>query len=156
MRSTSMRSKMRSERSARTASALVAAFLILPIAPSHGVETPAPSPSATPSPSPTITRTPMEQYKYEKELYALALKKYNLEVMRINQNFKLAIDKANIEYRNARDKFSAKTALRSATAAAIALRDAAITELGARPTAPAEPPKAARVGPNKDNPRPRK
>ena len=72
----------------------------------------------------------MEQYKYEKELYTLALKRYNLEVLRINQNFKLAIDKANIEYRNSKDKFSAKTALRSATATAIALRDAAISELG--------------------------
>ena len=134
----------------KTAAALVAVFVLLPLAPSQAVETPAPSPS------PTITRTPMEQYKYEKDLYLLALKSYNTAVLRINQDFKFAIDKANIEYRNARDKFSAKTLLRSATAAAIAMRDAAITQLGDKPTPPVEPPKVTRSAPSKDNQRPRK
>jgi len=141
---------MKSLRNVRAGTGLVSLSLILSIAPSYSVETP------TPSPSPTVNRTPMEQYKYEKELYLLALKNYTIEVQRINQNFKLAIDKANIEYRNAKDKFSAKTALRSATAAAIALRDAAITNLGAQPTPPVEPPKVARVAPSKDSSRPRK
>ena len=140
--------------SRKAGTVLVAALLILSIAPSYSVETPAPNPS--PTPSPTITRTPMEQYKYEKELYTLALKRYNLEVLRINQNFKLAIDKANIEYRNSKDKFSAKTALRSATATAIALRDAAISELGSRPVAPVEPTKGFRNGQSKESPRPRR
>jgi hypothetical protein len=130
--------------------ALVAAFLLLPLAPSHGVETP------SPSPSPSIFRTPMEQYRYEKDIYLLELKIYNTEVQQINQDFKIAIDRANIEYRNARNKFSAKTALRGATAAAIALRDAAMTELGEKPTPPIEPAKGNRLAPAKESKRPRK
>ena len=132
--------------------AVVAAFLLLPLAPSHGVETPSPSPS----PSPSIFRTPMEQYKYEKDLYLLELKIYNTEVQQINQNFKIAIDRANFEYRNSRDKFSAKTTLRVATATAIALRDAAINELGDKPTPPIEPAKGNRLAPTKESKRPRK
>lgn len=136
----------------KTQIAVVAAFLLLPLAPSHGVETPSPSPS----PSPSIFRTPMEQYKYEKDLYLLELKIYNTEVQQINQNFKIAIDRANFEYRNSRDKFSAKTTLRVATATAIALRDAAINELGDKPTPPIEPAKGNRLAPTKESKRPRK
>ncbi|MTA02186.1 MAG: hypothetical protein F2578_02500 [Actinobacteria bacterium] len=136
----------------RTRAAVVAAFLLLPLAPSHGVETPTPSPS----PSPSIFRTPMEQYKYEKDLYLLELKSYNIKVQQINQNFKIAIDKANFDYRNSRDKFSAKTVLRSATATAIALRDEAISELGEKPTPPVEPAKGSRLAPTKETKRPRK
>lgn len=130
--------------------ALVAAFVLLPIAPSHSVETP------SPSPSPTTTRTPIEQYKYEKDLYLIELKSYNIRVQQINQNFKIAIDRANFEYRNSRDKFSAKTVLRGATATAIALRDSAITDLGAKPTPPVEPPRGLRISPTQENKRPRK
>ena len=136
----------------KTQAAVVAAFLLLPLAPSHGVETPSPSPS----PSPSIFRTPMEQYKYEKDIYLLELKIYNTEVQQINQDFKIAIDRANIEYRNSKNKFSAKTVLRGATAAAIALRDAAITELGEKPTPPIEPAKGTRLAPTKESKRPRK
>jgi hypothetical protein len=98
----------------------------------------------------------MEQYKYEKDIYLLELKIYNTEVQKINQDFKIAIDRANIEYRNSKNKFSAKTVLRGATATAIALRDAAITELGDKPTPPVEPPKELRLPPTKESKRPRK
>jgi hypothetical protein len=98
----------------------------------------------------------MEQYKYEKDLYLLELKSYNIKVQQINQNFKIAIDKANFDYRNSRDKFSAKTVLRGATATAIALRDAAMTELGDKPTPPIEPAKDTRLAPTKESKRPRK
>lgn len=124
------------KRSSRAAALLAAAALFSPLSAPAFAETP------SPTPTPTITRTPLEQFKYEKELYQIALKSYNLAVQKINQSFKAAIDKANAEYRSSTDKFSAKTLLRSATAIAIAARDAAILDLGAKPLPPIEPPKA--------------
>jgi hypothetical protein len=103
-------------------------------------------PTPTPSPTTTVFRTPLEQFMYEKDQYQAALKARDIAIKLINQIFKAAVDKSNVDYRaamqlakTADQKFLAANARKNALTAAIAIRDEAIAELGRAPSPPVEP-----------------
>lgn len=109
-------------------------------------------PNASPSPTATVFRTPLEQYKYEKEQYQAALKARDIAIKAINQIFKAAVDKSNVDYRaamqlakTADQKFIAANARKNALTLAISIRDEAIAELGRAPSPPVEPLKMSKL-----------
>lgn len=108
-------------------------------------------PTPSPSPTSTIIRTPLEQYKYDREIYLNAVKARDIAIRQINATFKAAIEKSTQDYKAAMSlartpdqKVLANTNRKSAIAAAINQRDAAIEELGEEPTPPIEPAKVTR------------
>ena len=101
--------------------------------------------SAEPSPSPSTDSKKIEQEKYkkEREIYITAVRKHEINMREINFAFKIAIDKANFDARIAmwaaktpERKSAVASGRRSAVAAAIVMRDAAISGLGPRPVPP--------------------
>lgn len=86
-----------------------------------------------------------EQYKKEKDSYIEAIRERDFKFRTINMNFKLAMDKASADYKDAvleatspEQKTSARTAYIAARTQAIAKRDLAILNLGPAPVPPAE------------------
>lgn len=110
------------------------------------------TPSPTPSPATDPLKIAHEQYKKERELYFLAIREREISMREINFAFKIAVDKANSDARivlwaatTPERKSAAANARRSAIAAAIIERDAAITALGPIPIAPVSPQKAMKL-----------
>ena len=108
-------------------------------------------PTPSPSPSSTIIRTPLEQYKYDREIYLNAVKARDAAIRQINAAFKVAVEKSTQDYKAAMSlartpdqKVMANSNRKSAIAAAINQRDAAIDELGEEPIPPTEPAKITR------------
>ena len=84
-----------------------------------------------------------KKYKQEREIYITAIRKREISMREINFAFKIAIDKANFDARIAmwaattpEHKSAVASDRRSAVAAAIVERDAAITKLGPIPVPP--------------------
>jgi hypothetical protein len=101
--------------------------------------------SADPSPSPSTDpkKIAQEKYKKEREIYLTAVREHEISMREINFAFKIAIDKANFDARIAmwaattpERKSAVASDRRSAVAAAIAMRDAAINGLGPIPVPP--------------------
>ncbi len=102
---------------------------------------PTPSPTALPSDDPI--KTAKEKYKKEREIYQTAVREHEISMREINFAFKIAVDKANFDARIAiwaattpERKSALASARRSAVAAAIVMRDAAINDLGPIPVPP--------------------
>lgn len=101
--------------------------------------------SAEPSPSPSTDPKKIEQEKFkkEREIYLTAVREREISMREINFAFKIAIDKANFDARIAmwaattpERKSAVASDRRSAVAAAIVMRDAAINDLGPIPVPP--------------------
>jgi hypothetical protein len=107
-------------------------------------------PSASPAAEPF--RGTIEQFKVAKEEYIEAQRIRSQQIKIINLNFKLAIDKSTLDFRNAMalaknpdQKTQIASQRKSAVSAAIIARDAAIEALGAEPIPPVEPVKAKKA-----------
>lgn len=110
----------------------------------------------TPTPSPESTRSPIEQFKVDREAYLDALKLRSQQIKLINNLFKESCDKAAKDYRAAMSiartpdqKNYAASLRKTAVAAAIVARDAAINLLGPEPVPPIEPAKPLKVSAKK-------
>ena len=106
----------------------------------------------TPTPSPEVSRSPMEQFKFDRENYLIAIKLRSQQIRFINQGFKNACDKAALDFKAAMSiaktpdqKNQASNARKNAINSAILTRDAAIAALGAEPTPPTEPIKPMKI-----------
>jgi hypothetical protein len=124
---------------------------LLMLQPAYADSTPSPVPSPSSSPTSSPIRTPLEQYKYDRDNYIAAVKARDVAIRLINQNFNGAMKKLELDYRlamqlakNPDQKFQANNARKLAISSAINARDIAIVLLGAAPTPPVEPMKAAK------------
>jgi hypothetical protein len=109
------------------------------------VATPA---SADLNPAPSVTLSPQEQYKVEFEIYLNKLKAREIEMRILNQNFKIAIEKARREYvaalRSAKgptDKSLLSAKFDEVKSSAAATLEKGREELGPIPLPPQEPAK---------------
>jgi hypothetical protein len=123
-------------------------FSSLLIAPAH----------ADQNPTPTTTLSPQEQYKFDFENYLNKLKTRELEMRILNQNFKIAIEKARREYllalRSAKgptDKSLLSAKFDEVKSSAAAELEQAREELGPIPMPPQEPTKGFKSKMNRDN-----
>lgn len=123
-------------------------FSSLLIAPAH----------ADQNPTPTTTLSPQEQYKFDFENYLNKLKARELEMRILNQNFKIAIEKARREYllalRSAKgptDKSLLSAKFDEVKSSAAAELEQAREELGPIPMPPQEPTKGFKSKMNRDN-----
>lgn len=123
-------------------SARQAVFLPLCLLMAISLSTPA---SAEPSLSPSTDPKKIEQEKYkkEREIYLTVVREREISMREINFAFKIAIDKANFDARIAmwaastpERKSAVASDRRSAVAAAIVMRDAAIDDLSPIPVPP--------------------
>jgi hypothetical protein len=110
----------------------------------------------TPAPSSDSVRNPMEQFRIDRENFNSAMKARNYAIRNINNDFKVACDKAASDYRSAMSsartpdqKNSAAQTRKIAISNAIIARDAAIAALGAEPVPPVEPAKPLKAPKNK-------
>jgi len=105
---------------------------------------------SSPSPAPTLGtdlyKIAMDAYKHNQDLFMAAMRDRANKIRDINITFKLAIDKANHDARNATaiattplQKSTIAANRRNAIDIAINARDSSIANLGAMPTPPAEP-----------------
>lgn len=105
---------------------------------------------ADPTPAPTISADPykaaMDQFKRDRDIYMAAMRDREIKMRDINLLFKGAVDKANLDARNALatattplQKSTIAAARRNAIDAAINARDTAIAALGDMPVQPTEP-----------------
>lgn len=104
------------------------------------------SPSPTPSPSIDSYKAAQEQFKKDRDAFAIALRNRDIKMREINSIFKISIDKANAEAKSAmaiaitpEQKNAINSNRRASIAAAIVARENAIAALGPMPTPPAEP-----------------
>jgi len=123
-------------------------FSSLLIAPAH----------ADQNPTPTTTLSPQEQSKFDFENYLNKLKTRELEMRILNQNFKIAIEKARREYllalRSAKgptDKSLLSAKFDEVKSSAAAELEQAREELGPIPMPPQEPTKGFKSKMNRDN-----
>jgi hypothetical protein len=123
-------------------------FSTLLIAPAH----------ADQNSTPTTTLSPQEQYKFDFENYLNKLKARELEMRILNQNFKIAIEKARREYllalRSAKgptDKSLLSAKFDEVKSSAAAELEQAREELGPIPMPPQEPTKGFKSKMNRDN-----
>lgn len=110
------------------------------------------------SPTPATTLSPQEQYKFDFENYLNKLKARELEMRILNQNFKIAIEKARREYllalRSAKgptDKSLLSAKFDEVKSSAAAELEQAREELGPIPMPPQEPTKGFKSKMNRDN-----
>jgi hypothetical protein len=131
-------------------SVVFSSLLIAPIvaAPAH----------ADQNPAPTATLSPQEQYKFDFEIYLNRLKAREIEMRILNQNFKIAIEKARREYftalRNAKgptDKSLLSAKFDEVKSSAAAQLEEAREELGPMPLPPQEPTKGLKSKMKRDN-----
>jgi hypothetical protein len=121
---------------------MAAAIVASPVAPAFAEITPSP----TPSPTIDSYRSAQEQFKKDRETFALALRARDIKLREINMLFKITVDKATLDARQAiaaastpEQKNLINANRRAAIAAAIVSRENAILALGPAPTPPAEP-----------------
>lgn len=110
------------------------------------------------NPTPTTTLSPQEQYKFDFENYLNKLKARELEMRILNQNFKIAIEKARREYllalRSAKgptDKSLLSAKFDEVKSSAAAVLEQAREELGPIPMPPQELTKGFKSKMNRDN-----
>jgi hypothetical protein len=118
------------------------------IAPAHADQNPAPN----------VTLSPQEQYKFDFENYLIKLKAREIEMRTLNQNFKIAIEKARREYllalRSAKgptDKSLLSAKFDEVKSSAAAELEQAREELGPIPMPPQEPAKGFKSKMNREN-----
>jgi hypothetical protein len=112
------------------------------------------------NPSPTASLSPQEQYRVELEIYFNKLKAREVEMRILNQNFKIAIEKARREYvtalRSAKgptDKSLLSAKFDEVKSSAAALLEKAREELGPMPVPPQEPVKGMKSKMNRETQR---
>lgn len=122
-----------------------------PIAPT-GISIASAEPTPTPYVIPDTFKNPQERYRFERDLYLAALKNRAQLIKNINIVFKIACDKAALDYRNAMSvartpdqKNLAVSMRKNSVSAAIVARDLAIEALGEEPSAPVEPAKPLKI-----------
>lgn len=110
------------------------------------------------NPAPTATLSPQEQYRFDFEIYLNKLKTREIEMRILNQNFKIAIEKARREYlsalRNAKgptDKSLLSAKFDEVKSSAAAQLEEAREELGPIPLPPQEPSKGLKSKMKRDN-----
>lgn len=110
------------------------------------------------SPSPTTSLSPQEQYRIELEIYFDKLKSREVEMRILNQNFKIAIEKARREYlialRSAKgptNKSLLSAKFDEVKSSAAALLEKAREDLGPLPVPPQEPAKGFKSKMSRDN-----
>jgi hypothetical protein len=110
------------------------------------------------SPAPTATLSPQEQFKFEFEIYLNKLKAREIEMRILNQNFKIAIEKARREYltalRSAKgptDKSLLSAKFDEVKSSAAAELEQAREELGPIPMPPQEPAKGFKSKMQREN-----
>lgn len=110
------------------------------------------------NPAPTATLSPQEQYRADFEIYLNRLKAREIEMRILNQNFKIAIEKARREYltalRNAKgptDKSLLSARFDEIKSSAAAQLEQAREALGPLPMPPQEPVKGFKSKMNRDN-----
>lgn len=120
----------------------ISALLAISLVTTGATSAYADTPQAPASDSNKISK---EQYKKEKDSYIEAIRERDLKFRTINMNFKLAMDKASSDYKDAileatspEQKTSARTAYVTARTQAITKRDLAILNLGPAPMPQAE------------------
>jgi len=118
------------------------------------VATPA---SADLNPAPSATLSPKEQFKIEFEIYLNKLKAREIEMRILNQNFKIAIEKARREYvvalRSAKgptDKSLLSAKFDEVKSSAAATLEKGREELGPMPLPPQEPAKGFKSKMNRE------
>lgn len=109
-------------------------------------------PTPTPYVIPDTFKNPQERYRFERDLYLAALKNRAQLIKNINIVFKIACDKAALDYRNAMSvartpdqKNLAVSMRKNSVSTAIVARDLAIEALGEEPVAPIEPTKPSKI-----------
>jgi hypothetical protein len=112
------------------------------------------------NPSPTASLSPQEQYRLELEIYFNKLKAREVEMRILNQNFKIAIEKARREYvtalRSAKgptDKSLLSAKFDEVKSSAAALLEKAREDLGPMPLPPQEPVKGMKSKMNRETQR---
>ena len=112
------------------------------------------------NPSPTASLSPQEQYRVELEIYFNKLKAREVEMRILNQNFKIAIEKARREYvtalRSAKgptDKSLLSAKFDEVKSSAAALLEKAREDLGPMPVPPQEPVKGMKSKMNRETQR---
>jgi hypothetical protein len=112
------------------------------------------------NPSPTASLSPQEQYRLELEIYFNKLKAREVEMRILNQNFKIAIEKARREYvtalRSAKgptDKSLLSAKFDEVKSSAAALLEKAREALGPMPVPPQEPVKGMKSKMNRETQR---
>ena len=112
------------------------------------------------NPSPTASLSPQEQYRLELEIYFNKLKAREVEMRILNQNFKIAIEKARREYvtalRSAKgptDKSLLSAKFDEVKSSAAALLEKAREYLGPMPVPPQEPVKGLKSKMNRETQR---
>ena len=112
------------------------------------------------NPSPTASLSPQEQYRLELEIYFNKLKAREVEMRILNQNFKIAIEKARREYvtalRSAKgptDKSLLSAKFDEVKSSAAALLEKAREDLGPMPVPPQEPVKGMKSKMNRETQR---
>jgi len=108
-------------------------------------------------PSPRTSLSPQEQYRIELEIYFNKLKAREIEMRILNQNFKIAIEKARREYvtalRSAKgptDKSLLSAKFDEVKSSAAALLEKAREDLGPMPVPPQEPVKGLKSKMNRE------
>jgi hypothetical protein len=108
-------------------------------------------------PSPTTSLSPQEQYRIELGIYFNKLKAREVEMRILNQNFKIAIEKARREYvialRSAKgptDKSLLSAKFDEVKSSAAALLEKAREDLGPIPVPPQEPVKGLKSKMNRE------
>ncbi len=115
------------------------------------------------SPSPTDVnsniKSAMEKFRQDQKAFYEAIKVYDAARRAINRTFKESVDKALSDVKSLSapgqtqlQKRQSAVAKQTAIIAATAIRDAAIEELGPRPSAPTPPVKAPRMEKSKRSP----
>jgi hypothetical protein len=112
------------------------------------------------NPAPTASLSPQEQYRLELEIYFNKLKAREVEMRILNQNFKIAIEKARREYvtalRSAKgptDKSLLSAKFDEVKSSAAALLEKAREDLGPMPVPPQEPVKGMKSKMNRETQR---
>jgi hypothetical protein len=112
------------------------------------------------NPAPTASLSPQEQYRLELEIYFNKLKAREVEMRILNQNFKIAIEKARREYvtalRSAKgptDKSLLSAKFDEVKSSAAALLEKAREDLGPMPVPPQEPVKGLKSKMNRETQR---
>ena len=114
--------------------------------------TPAPAPAS--SSATDIYKAAMEQFKRDREAFAMEMRDRVQKIRLINQTFDLAVKKARQDSRSAmqvaikpEQKSAVNTNLKSVITNAIIAREEALLELGEPPEPPTEPLRPAKSGP---------
>ena len=130
----------------KATASIAAALLISCISLSSSYAEPTPAPTPTTGATADPYKSAIEQFKRDRDAFATAMRDREIKMREINMAFKNAVDKANLDARNALatattplQKTTITATRRNAIDAAINARDAAIAALGEMPVPPAEP-----------------